>query len=59
MIGGVFEKDGATTIYGAGFKINKPKDAYADFKNYALYTKGFDNMQVVGIKGGKFNTFQL
>lgn len=53
MIGGAFEKDGVTTIYGAGFNIGKPKDAYADFKNYAPVYKGFDNMQVVGIKGGK------
>lgn len=53
MIGGVYEKDGITTIYGAGFNIGKPKDAYADFKNYAPVYKGFDNMQVVSIKGGK------
>lgn len=53
MIGGVYDKDGITTIYGAGFKIGKPKDAYADFKNYAPVEKGFDNMQVVSIKGGK------
>lgn len=53
MIGGVYDKDGMTTIYGAGFNIDKPKDAFADFKNYAPVYKGFDNMQVVGIKGGK------
>lgn len=53
MIGGVYEKDGITTIYGAGFNIGKPKDAYADFKNYAPVYKGFDNMQVVSIKGSK------
>ena len=53
MIGGVYDKDGITTIYGAGFKIGKPKDAYADFKNYAPVYKGFDNMQVVSIKNGK------
>lgn len=53
MIGGVYDKDGITTIYGAGFKIGKPKDAFADFKNYAPVYKGFDNMQVVSIKGGK------
>jgi hypothetical protein len=53
MIGGVYDKDGITTIYGAGFNIGKPKDAYADFKNYAPVYKGFDNMQVVSIKGGK------
>ena len=53
MIGGVYDKDGVTTIYGAGFNIGKPKDAYADFKNYAPVYKGFDNMQVVSIKGGK------
>lgn len=53
MIGGVYDKDGVTTIYGAGFKIDKPKDAYADFKNYAPVEKGFDNIQVVSIKSGK------
>jgi hypothetical protein len=53
MIGGVYDKDGITTIYGAGFKIGKPKDAYADFKNYAPVYKGFDNMQVVSVKNGK------
>jgi hypothetical protein len=53
MIGGIYDKDGITTIYGAGFKIDKPKDAYADYKNYAPVYKGFDNMQVVSIKGGK------
>lgn len=53
MIGGVYDKNGITTIYGAGFKIGKPKDAYADYKNYAPVYKGFDNMQVVSIKGGK------
>jgi hypothetical protein len=53
MIGGVYDKGGITTIYGAGFKIGKPKDAYADFKNYAPVYKGFDNMQVVGLKNGK------
>lgn len=53
MIGGIYDKDGVTTIYGAGFNIDKPKDAYADFKNYAPVYKGFDNMQVVSIKGGK------
>lgn len=53
MIGGVYDKDGITTIYGAGFKIGKPKDAYADFKNYAPVEKGFDNMQIVSIKNGK------
>jgi hypothetical protein len=53
MIGGVYDKDGVTTIYGAGFNIDKPKDAYADYKNYAPVAKGFDNIQVVSIKGGK------
>lgn len=53
MIGGVYDKDGITTLYGAGFNIDKPKDAYADYKNYAPVYKGFDNMQVVSIKGGK------
>lgn len=53
MIGGIYEKDGITTIYGAGFKIDKPKDAYANYKNYAYVEKGFDNLQVVGIKNGK------
>lgn len=53
MVGGIYDKDGITTIYGAGFNIDKPKDAYADFKNYAPVYKGFDNMQVVSIKGGK------
>lgn len=53
MIGGVYDKGGITTIYGAGFNISKPKDAYADFKNYAPVYKGFDNMQVVSIKNGK------
>ncbi len=53
MIGGVYDKGGVTTIYGAGFKIGKPKDAYADYKNYAPVYKGFDNMQVVGLKNGK------
>lgn len=53
MIGGIYDKDGITTIYGAGFNIDKPKDAYADFKNYAPVYKGFDNMQVVSMKGGK------
>ncbi len=53
MIGGIYEKDGITTIYGAGFKIDKPKDAYANYKNYAYVEKGFDNLQIVGIKDGK------
>lgn len=53
MIGGAYEKDGITTLYGAGFNIDKPKDAYADFKNYAPVYKGFDNMQIVSFKGGK------
>jgi hypothetical protein len=53
MIEGIYDKDGVTTIYGAGFKINKPKDAYANFKNYAPQSKGFDNFQLVGIKDGK------
>ncbi len=53
MISGIYEKDGVTTIYGAGFKIGKPKDAYANFKNYAPVEKGFDNFQIVGIKNGK------
>lgn len=55
QIEGVYEKDGVTTIYGAGFKIDKPKDAYANFKNYApnAQAKGFDNFQMVSIKDGK------
>jgi hypothetical protein len=55
QIEGVYEKGGVTTIYGAGFKIKKPKDAYANFKNYApnAQAKGFDNFQLVGIKDGK------
>lgn len=53
MIEGVYDKDGVTTIYGAGFKIDKPKDAYANFKNYVPTEKGFDNFQIVSIKDGK------
>jgi hypothetical protein len=55
QIEGVYEKNGVTTIYGAGFKIGKPKDAYANFKNYApnAVNKGFDNFQIVSIKDGK------
>lgn len=55
QIEGVYDKDGVTTIYGAGFKIGKPKDAYANFKNYApnAQAKGFDNFQIVSIRDGK------
>jgi hypothetical protein len=53
MIEGIYDKDGVTTIYGAGFKIDKPKDAYANFKNYAPVEKGFDNFQIVAIKNGQ------
>ncbi len=49
-------KDGVTTIYGAGFKIDKPKDAYANFQELRTQCtgeRGFDNFQMVSIKDGK------
>jgi hypothetical protein len=55
QIDGVYDKDGVVTIYGAGFRIKKPGDAYGNLKNYnpAEDVKGFDNFQLVGLKGGK------
>lgn len=55
QIEGVYDRDGVVTIYGAGFRIKKPSDAYGNLKNYnpAEDAKGFDNFQLATIKGGK------
>ncbi len=46
--------DGSVILFGPGKKIEKPGDAYANYKVYdpAKMEKGFDNFQLVSIANG-------
>ncbi len=56
-IEGVYVDNSGVTLYGPGFEIGKDGDAYGNYKAYPAVhpEKGFDNFQLVSIKGGKVN----